>query len=100
VHRDDYARALALTREAAARYPKAAVTGDDRVAKLAVVGSGMRSHAGVAAKLFETLGAEAINVRLVSTSEIKISVLVAEKDLERAVRALHRAYGLEGAPGV
>jgi aspartate kinase len=100
VHRDDYARALALTREAAARYPKAAVTGDDRVAKLAVVGSGMRSHAGVAAKLFETLGAEAINVRLVSTSEIKISVLVAEKDLERAVRALHRAYGLERAPGI
>jgi aspartate kinase len=99
VHRDDYARALELTREAAARYPKASVAGDDRVAKLAVVGSGMRSHAGVAAKLFETLGAEAINVRLVSTSEIKISVLVAEKDLERAVRALHRAYGLERAPG-
>ena len=99
VHRDDYAKALALTREAAARYPKSTVTGDDRVAKLAVVGSGMRSHAGVAAKLFETLGAEAINVRLVSTSEIKVSVLVAERDLERAVRALHRAYGLERAPG-
>ncbi len=99
VHRDDYAKALALTREAADRYPNASVAGDDRVAKLAVVGSGMRSHAGVAAKLFETLGAESINVRLVSTSEIKISVLVAEKDLERAVRALHRAYGLEGAAG-
>ncbi len=97
VHRDDYAKALELTRQAAGRYPKAAVAGDDRVAKLAVVGSGMRSHAGVAAKLFETLGAESINVRLVSTSEIKISVLVAEKDLERAVRALHRAYGLERA---
>jgi len=98
VHRDDYVRALELTRQAAARYPKAAVAGNDRVAKLAVVGSGMRSHAGVAAKLFETLGAESINVRLVSTSEIKISVLVAEKDLERAVRALHRAYGLERPP--
>jgi len=98
VHRDDYAKALELTRQAAGRFPKSAVAGDDRVAKLAVVGSGMRSHAGVAAKLFETLGAEAINVRLVSTSEIKISVLVAEKDLERAVRALHRAYGLEKAP--
>ena len=97
VHRDDYAKALELTRQAAGRFPKATVAGDDRVAKLAVVGSGMRSHAGVAAKLFETLGAESINVRLVSTSEIKISVLVAEKDLERAVRALHRAYGLEKA---
>jgi aspartate kinase len=97
VHRDDYARALELTGRAAAGYPGAAVAGDDRVAKLAVVGSGMRSHAGVAAKLFETLGDEGINVRLVSTSEIKISVLVAEKDLERAVRALHQAYGLERA---
>jgi aspartate kinase len=95
VHRDDYARALELTRKAAAKYAGATVSGDDRVAKLAVVGSGMRSHAGVAAKLFETLGREGINVRLVSTSEIKISVLVAEMDLERAVRALHKAYGLE-----
>ena len=98
VHRDDYARALELTRQAAAKYPGAAVAGDDRVAKLAVVGSGMRSHAGVASKLFETLGAEGINVRLVSTSEIKISVLVAEAELERAVRALHKAYGLDRPP--
>jgi aspartate kinase len=98
VHRDDYAKALELTRQAAANYPGAAVAGDDRVAKLAVVGSGMRSHAGVAAKLFETLGAEGINVRLVSTSEIKISVLVAEAELERAVRALHKAYGLDRPP--
>jgi len=95
VHRDDYQKSLELTRRAASQYPGAAVSGDDRVAKLAVVGSGMRSHAGVAARLFETLGREAINVRLVSTSEIKISVLVAEPDLERAVRALHKAYGLE-----
>jgi aspartate kinase len=96
VHRDDYSRALELTRHAAAKYPGAAVAGDDRVAKFAVVGSGMRSHAGVAARLFATLGEEGINVRLVSTSEIKISVLVAEKDLERAVRALHKTFGLEG----
>jgi aspartate kinase len=95
VHRDDFKRALDLTRGAAAQYAGAAVAGDDRVAKLAVVGSGMRSHAGVAATLFKTLGTEGINVRLVSTSEIKISVLVAEKDLERAVRALHKAYGLD-----
>jgi aspartate kinase len=98
VHRDDYGRALELTKQAAARYAGAAVAGDDRVAKLAVVGSGMRSHAGVAAKLFETLGKEGIDVRLVSTSEIKVSVLVAEKDLERAVRTLHSAYRLDRAP--
>ena len=95
VHRDDYARALELARKAAAKYAGATVAGDGRVAKLAVVGSGMRSHAGVAAKLFATLGEEGINVRLVSTSEIKISVLVAEMDLERAVRALHKTYGLD-----
>jgi len=98
VHRDDYAQALELTRQAAAGYPGATVTGDDRVAKLSVVGSMMRSHAGVATQLFETLAMESISIRLVSTSEIKISVLVAEKDLERAVRALHRAYGLERPP--
>lgn len=97
VHRDDYARAIALAKDAAKRYAGAAVAGDDRVAKLAVVGSGMRSHAGVAATLFGTLAKEGINVRLVSTSEIKISALVAERDLERAVRALHAAYGLERA---
>ena len=58
----------------------------------------MRSHAGVAAKLFSTLGEEGINVRLVSTSEIKVSVLVAEQDLERAVRALHRTFALDRSP--
>jgi aspartate kinase len=98
VHRDDYARAFELARQAVAQYEGASVNGDDRVAKLAVVGSGMRSHAGVATRLFETLAIESINVRLVSTSEIKISVLVEEKDLERAVRALHKAYGLEKPP--
>ena len=98
VHRNDYARALELARQAAARYGGATVAGDDRVAKLAIVGSGMRSHAGVAAKLFSTLGEEGINVRLVSTSEIKVSVLVAEQDLERAVRSLHRTFALDRAP--
>jgi len=99
VHRDDYARALALTGKATAQFAGSTVEGDDRVAKLAVVGSGMRSHAGVAATLFGTLGREGINVRLVSTSEIKISVLVDEGELERAVRALHAAFGLAGVPG-
>jgi aspartate kinase len=98
VHRNDYAKALELTRQSTADFAGSKVSGDDRVAKLSVVGSGMRAQAGVATRLFETLAMESINVRLVSTSEIKISVLVAENDLERAVRALHRAYGLERSP--
>ena len=100
VHRDDYEQALELTRQATAEFAGSLVAGDDRVAKLSVVGSGMRAQAGVATRLFETLAKEFINVNLVSTSEIKISVLVAEKDLERAVRALHRAYGLERGPSL
>jgi len=95
VHRDDYGRACQLVAPVAARLG-AAVRGDDRVAKLAVVGSGMRSHAGVASRVFATLAQEGINVRLVSTSEIKISVLVAERELEQAARALHAAFGLSG----
>ncbi len=100
VHRDDFKKALELTRAATAEFADAVVSGDEKVAKLSVVGSGMRSHAGVATQLFETLAMESINVWLVSTSEIKISVLLAEKDLERAVRALHRAYGLERHPSL
>ncbi|MCC7201033.1 MAG: aspartate kinase [Gammaproteobacteria bacterium] len=98
VHRDDYARALELARAAGAQFAGAGVAGNQTVAKLAIVGSGMRTQAGVATRLFETLAREQINVRLVSTSEIKISVLVAERDLERGVRALHEAYGLSRAP--
>ena len=94
VHRDDYARALRLVREASSRHSGVEVQGDDRVAKLAIVGSGMRSQPGVAARLFGTLGQEGINVRLVSTSEIKVAVLVDEAVLERAVRAVHAAFGL------
>jgi aspartate kinase len=96
VHRDDYARALGLARTVAAAHAGAAVMGTERVAKLAVVGLGMRSHAGVATRLFESLARENISVRLVSTSEIKIAVLVGEEDIERAVRAVHAAFGLAG----
>jgi aspartate kinase len=70
------------------------VLGDNRVAKLSAVGVGMRSHAGVATRLFDVLARENIRVRLVSTSEIKISVLVPEDAIERSVRALHAAFGL------
>ena len=117
VHRDDHAAALAAVRAAVAGgvvadrtvvgsaiavagLPGALVSGDATVAKLSVVGVGMRSHAGVATRLFATLAAENINVRLVATSEIKVSVLVDEHELERGVRALHAAYGLETPPAV
>ncbi|HSD74025.1 MAG TPA: aspartate kinase [Steroidobacteraceae bacterium] len=96
VHRDDFPAALKLTGKAAQQFVGATVTGNDRVAKLAVVGVGMRSHAGVATRLFEALARESINVRMVSTSEIKISVLVDEPALERGVRTLHAAFGLGG----
>jgi aspartate kinase len=95
VHRDDYPAALKLAGTASEEFAGASVTGNDRVAKLAVVGVGMRSHAGVATQLFEALARESINVRMVSTSEIKISVLVDEPTLERGVRCLHAAFGLE-----
>ena len=106
VHRDDHAAALAAVQAAVlsssgtglAGSAGVGVTGDTTVAKLSVVGVGMRSHAGVATRLFATLAAENINVRLVATSEIKVSVLVDEHELERGVRALHAAYGLEKSP--
>ncbi|WP_136247385.1 aspartate kinase [Halomonas borealis] len=71
------------------------VKGDDKIAKVSLVGVGMRSHAGVASKMFRVLAEEGINIRMVSTSEIKISVVVDEKHMELAVRALHQAFGLD-----
>jgi aspartate kinase len=94
VHRDDYVQAREIAEGALKGFPHARFVSNDRVAKLSVVGVGMRSHAGVATQLFETMARESINVRLVSTSEIKISILVDESFLERAVRALHTAYRL------
>ena len=73
------------------------ITGDDRMAKVSVVGLGMRSHAGIAAQMFRTLAEEGINIQMISTSEIKISVVVDEKYAELAVRVLHKAFELEQA---
>ena len=73
------------------------ITGDDRMAKVSIVGLGMRSHAGIAAKMFRTLAEEGINIQMISTSEIKISVVVDEKYAELAVRVLHKAFELENA---
>ena len=94
VHRDDYVQTEKLATSITKGFPQANFVSNNCVAKLSVVGVGMRSHAGVATALFETMARERINVRLVSTSEIKISILVDEPNLERAVRALHETYGL------
>jgi aspartate kinase len=71
------------------------VTGDNDIVKVSIVGVGMRSHAGIASTMFKALAAEGINIRMISTSEIKISVVVDEKYLELAVRALHSAFELD-----
>jgi aspartate kinase len=73
------------------------IDGDNKICKVSAVGVGMRSHPGVASKMFRTLAEEGINIQMISTSEIKISVVVDEKYLELAVRALHRAFDLDQA---
>ena len=96
VNRNEYGQAMKLLNEIAHELNARDVVGDDTLAKIAIVGVGMRSHSGVAAKMFDTLAAEGINIELISTSEIKISVGVNDKYLELAVRALHKAFELEG----
>lgn len=97
VPRTDLARAVDRLERAKADLKFAEVQSDTNVAKISVIGVGMRSHAGVALKMFETLAAKGINIQVISTSEIKISVLVAAEYTELAVRALHTAYGLDAA---
>jgi aspartate kinase len=96
VKRGDYAAALEVVRGAAEEMGAGAVRGDDGIVKVSAVGVGMRSHAGVATRMFDALAAEGINIQMISTSEIKISVVIAEKYLELAVRAIHDAFGLAG----
>jgi aspartate kinase len=95
VHRNDLKRAKALLETIAADLGALEVDTDDRIVKVSIVGVGMRSHAGVAATMFESLAAEGINIQLITTSEIKITVVIEERYLELAVRALHSAFGLE-----
>jgi aspartate kinase len=90
VHRDDFLEAQRLTQDITGEFAGARLRGDAKVAKLAVVGVGMRSHAGVATQLFESLARQGVNALLVSTSEIKIAVLVPEEALESCVKCLHR----------
>lgn len=96
VKRDDYADAMRLVKAVAAEMGAGEVTGDDHIVKVSAVGVGMRSHAGVATTMFDALAAENINIQMISTSEIKISVVIDEKYLELAVRAMHEAFDLSG----
>ena len=95
VHRNDFAKAKEALKQAAEELGNPEIIGDDKIAKISLVGVGMRSHAGVASKMFQTLAAEGVNITMISTSEIKVSVVVAEKYLELAVRALHQAFELD-----
>ncbi len=97
VGRDDYAQALAIIEDKAKDVGASGVEGDTDIAKLSVVGVGMRDHAGVAARMFQVLADEGINIQLITTSEIKISVVIEEKYTELAVRALHSAFVEDGA---
>lgn len=97
VHRNDYQAAEAVLQKVAAELGAREVVGDSKIAKVSIVGVGMRSHAGVASKMFDALAAENINIQMISTSEIKVSVVIAEKYLELAVRALHSTFDLDKA---
>ncbi len=94
VHKNDYIKAKAILEQTAAALGAKHCKGDEHIAKVSIVGAGMRSHAGVASKMFKTLADDGINIRMISTSEIKVAVVVDEKYLELAVRVLHQAFGL------
>jgi aspartate kinase len=96
VHRNDYAKTLELLKSKVQPATGAAqLIGDPKICKVSIVGIGMRSHVGVASKMFRTLSEEGINIQMISTSEIKTSVVIDEKYMELAVRALHKAFDLD-----
>lgn len=95
VHKNEYQRAISVLEQVAKDVNARELITDDKIAKVSIVGVGMRSHAGVASTMFRALAQESINIQMISTSEIKISVVVEEKYLELAVRALHTAFGLD-----
>ena len=94
VHRDEYKRVIDYLKNNNERLGATSISGDDRIAKLSIVGVGMRSHAGIASRMFRSLAEAGINLRLITTSEIKISVVIDEKYLELGVRALHEEFEL------
>ena len=97
VHRNDYEQALKVLQKTAAELGARDVLGDKQIVKVSLVGVGMRSHAGIASRMFGALAREGINIEMISTSEIKVSVVIDEKYLELAVRALHTEFGLDAA---
>ena len=100
VNRTEYQKALdVLARERGKTFAARDIIGDNRICKVSAVGIGMRSHVGLASRMFKALADEGINIQMISTSEIKISVVIDEKYLELAVRVLHKAFELEKAPG-
>ena len=98
VNRNEYARAMDLLETLKPKLGAREIIGDKTIAKLSIVGVGMRSHVGIASTMFKTLAKENINIRMISTSEIKISVVIDEKYLELAVRVLHDAFELDKQP--
>jgi len=99
VHRNEYAKAMdVLSSKVKGHVGAGGLVGDPKICKVSVVGIGMRSHVGIASLMFRTLSEEGINIQMISTSEIKISVVVEDKYMELAVRALHKAFGLEQTP--
>ena len=98
VNKNDYEKAMEVLGRVSATLGARKVAGNTQIAKISVVGVGMRSHAGIASRMFETLARESINIHMISTSEIKISVVVDEKYVELGVRALHDAFELEREP--
>ena len=98
VHKNDLNKALAILNDKVQSHIGAReIRGDDKIAKVSIVGVGMRSHVGIASQMFRTLAEEGINIQMISTSEIKIAVVIDEKYLELAVRVLHKAFELEAA---
>jgi len=99
VHRNEFTKAMGILKGSVQKHIGAQdVVGDDKTAKVSVVGVGMRSHVGIASKMFRTLAEEGINIQMIATSEIRISVLIDEKHLELAVRVLHKVFDLDQEP--
>jgi len=95
VHRNDYQKVLNVLKPVVEHTKARGLQSGDKIAKVSVVGVGMRSHAGIASTMFRTLAEEGINIEMISTSEIKVSVVIDEKYTELAVRVLHKAFGLD-----
>lgn len=97
VHKSEMNKAIGILRNIQSHIGAREIIGDDKIAKVSIVGVGMRSHVGVASQMFRTLAEEGINIQMISTSEIKIAVVIDEKYMELAVRVLHKAFGLDAS---